>query len=239
MSIEKLTDDERCALAEIGVTKSEHATERSDLLNQCDLLRGERHAAEARVRELEQALDAANALLKRSIPVMSDRVLREVNAHLSAQPAAPSEHRCGVRGFAACRAELARREAERKGRVLAAEARVRELEAENKHIGDACQLHYEQLAAANALPGRIWEALGELTSYLVDGDHVVKVDDVRRMFERHLSVQPASPTDHDRAVLEACAGLPEDMLREAAEENDFAPGQALARAELALREAER
>lgn len=37
----------------------------------------------------------------------------------------------------------------------------------------------KQLAAANALPGRIWEALNELTSYLVDGHHMVRVDDVR------------------------------------------------------------
>lgn len=55
-----------------------------------------RHAVEGLVQaetvadEYERERDAANALLRRSIPVMSDELLREVGRHLSGQPATPT-----------------------------------------------------------------------------------------------------------------------------------------------------
>lgn len=81
-----------------------------------------------------------------------------------------------------------------------------------------------QLAAANALLSE-WQNYGP-----------IELSDRTRA---HLSGQASARSDHERAVLEAVEVLPEAMLREAAEENDFEPGQRLARAELARREAER
>jgi hypothetical protein len=89
--------------------------------------------------------------------------------------------------------------------LVTAEARVRELEAENERLRAEVALAWDDedeskranaaessLAAATALPGRIWEALGELTSYLVDGDHMVRVDQVRGVFERFLANNPSA-----------------------------------------------
>lgn len=95
-------------------------------------------------------------------------------------------------------AEL-RRDAAETG-MLATEARVRELEEDNNvlrtdvyELGKRREKAESRLAAATELPRRIWEAMGELTSYLVDGDHMVRVDHVRGVFERFLAAQPAAP----------------------------------------------
>ncbi len=94
----------------------------------------------------------------------------------------------------------------REGRIVVAE-KNQELEskfaAEAKRSADWIEIAQDHcagrgtaeshLATAIKLPGLIWEALGELTSYLVDGDPMVRVDEVRRTFERFLAGQPAAP----------------------------------------------
>lgn len=53
----------------------------------------------------------------------------------------------------------------------------------------------DEKRAANALLPKTWEAMGELTSVLMDGEHMLKVDDVRGVFESacaHLAAQSAT-----------------------------------------------
>lgn len=121
--------------------------------------------------------------------------------------------------------------------VEAAEDRVRELTAENERLRareeqrehawsvDVAHRHRAEssLAAATELPGRIWEALGELTSFLMDGDHMVRVDDVRGVFERFLaSAQPAAPArwrpDPDCGCCWCHDGIPSECCERPARE---------------------
>lgn len=53
-----------------------------------------------------------------------------------------------------------------------------------------------RLDAATALLPSAWEAMGELTSFLVGGEHMVRVDEVRGVFERFSS----TPTPSERAI---------------------------------------
>jgi DNA repair exonuclease SbcCD ATPase subunit len=46
----------------------------------------------------------------------------------------------------------------------------------------------------------VWEAMGELTSYLVDGKHMLDVDDVRRVVERALAAAPEHTGPDDPRV---------------------------------------
>ena len=83
--------------------------------------------------------------------------------------------------------------------LTAANARIAELEARLPiragSVDHLCQLLDAAESERNALAatldrvraegiGSVWEAMGELTSYLIDGKHMVDVDDVRRVFER-------------------------------------------------------
>lgn len=61
----------------------------------------------------------------------------------------------------------------------------------------------DEKRAANALLPKTWEAMGELTSVLMDGEHMLKVDDVRGVFESacaHLAAQPATAPAGDKPV---------------------------------------
>jgi hypothetical protein len=149
-------------------------------------------------------------------------------------------------------------------RAEAAEARVRELETEaaldtEHRLACEWKARYEaeraersvtkdrlaaRAEAAEGLPGRIWEALGELTSYLVDGDHMVKVDDVRHTFERHLSAQPTARdrltarAEAEQRVLDACDGAVIEWVQAGARTARLSVGssQSVAEAVLARRE---
>lgn len=78
-------------------------------------------------------------------------------------------------------------------------AEVERLKAE---ITEAHLAWSDQPEPNNALPHRVWEAMGELTSYLIDGKHMLDVDAVRGVFERLLS----SPAAASAAPCTTCKG---------------------------------
>jgi hypothetical protein len=74
----------------------------------------------------------------------------------------------------------------------AAESRIRALE---EWVAGLKRVTYAPAAApartrteAEQAVLDVWEAMGELTSYVVDGHHHVRADDVCRVFERHVEL---------------------------------------------------
>lgn len=86
-------------------------------------------------------------------------------------------------------------------------AEVERLRTLNRGLGLEVTDARARLAAATALLPRAWEAMGELTSFVVDGEHMVRVDEVRGVFERFSSTPAPSERaqkDNDASQREVC-----------------------------------
>lgn len=100
-----------------------------------------------------------------------------------------------------------------------------ELAKECERLRQALAAAEEQLATANALLGR-WRVPATWGGILA-------------ATEAHLDAQPATPTDHDRAVLEAISNVPIGNVRALSGQLALKGLPELAQAELARREAKR
>lgn len=156
-------------------------------------------ARDARIAELEYA-NAQRALVIDALEMKLAAASESVDRHkklVELAELSATAHRCATQ---------------------AAEARVRELEADvsaaHQDHANAVNAKQQKLAAANALLGRLKEsaetAIGsiELAYGGYRPDWPAAVTDAVAAFRRialsaHLSAKPAAPTDHDRAILEA------------------------------------
>lgn len=89
-----------------------------------------------------------------------------------------------IDAHAAERAALVERaeRAERQLETISKQAPLAFERAESERNALAATLERVRVRAETV--SSVWEAMGELTSYLIDGTHMVDVDDVRRVFER-------------------------------------------------------